>query len=229
MNKQTEALKMAQEVPLIERLRSVPENARLIVDSIDGMSSNVYPVGYLCHKAAEALEQIAQEPDLWARETGIKGTFDIAYPWNKEQYPSEYESFNIPLYACELPVQEPVAWTYENLGRMEKEGVDLANELADIHIAGDATGALNSRIVKSLRMLSMTVFHQAQKICELTVKNIHPSSSGLTAPSWQGLTDDEIEKVIQPMMNEFVASGRTTINFARAIEQALRTKNEQTN
>lgn len=62
MNTQTqEALKVAQEVSLIELLRSVPENARLIVDNADGMSSSSHPVGYLCHKAAEALAQPAQE------------------------------------------------------------------------------------------------------------------------------------------------------------------------
>ena len=52
MNKQIEA----QEVHLIELLKRIPENAKLIVDSGDGMSSSYHPVGYLCHKAAEALE-----------------------------------------------------------------------------------------------------------------------------------------------------------------------------
>jgi hypothetical protein len=59
MNKQIEA----QEVPLIELLKRIPENARLIVDSGDGMSSSYHPVGYLCHKAAQALaEAEKQEP-----------------------------------------------------------------------------------------------------------------------------------------------------------------------
>ena len=60
MNKQTEALNNAQEVPLMERLRKVPKDARLIIDDADGMSSSVYPVGFLCHQAAEALEQPAR-------------------------------------------------------------------------------------------------------------------------------------------------------------------------
>jgi hypothetical protein len=39
---------------------------------------------------------------------------------------------------------------------------------------------------------------------------------GLNRPTWQGLTDDEISKL-------FV--GHTAIDFARAIEQALKAKN----
>jgi hypothetical protein len=61
--------KQPQEVPLIELLKAVPKTARLIVDSADGISSTVYPVGHLCHEAAEALEiancdlkEPAQEP-----------------------------------------------------------------------------------------------------------------------------------------------------------------------
>jgi hypothetical protein len=53
----------ALEVPLIELLKAVPKTARLIIDSSDGISSTFYPVGHLCHKAAEALaEQPTQEP-----------------------------------------------------------------------------------------------------------------------------------------------------------------------
>ena len=57
----------AQEVPLIELLKAVPKTARLIVESEDGISSRAHPVGDLCHKAAEALEQPAQEPVAWMK------------------------------------------------------------------------------------------------------------------------------------------------------------------
>lgn len=59
MNEQTQE---SQQVPLIELLRNVPKNSRLIVDSADGMGSTFHPVGRLCHEAAEALAQPATEP-----------------------------------------------------------------------------------------------------------------------------------------------------------------------
>lgn len=70
MNKQIEA----QEVPLIELLKRIPENARLIVDNADGMSSSYYPVGYLCHKAAQALAE-AEEKEKHPQEI-IKDYWD---------------------------------------------------------------------------------------------------------------------------------------------------------
>jgi hypothetical protein len=66
-----EVLMKALEMSLIELLRSVPKNARLIVDNADGMSSRSHPVGYLCHKAAEALEQPTQEPVAWVKDNLI--------------------------------------------------------------------------------------------------------------------------------------------------------------
>ena len=52
----------AYEVPLHELLEGVPENARLVIDSEDGMSTHFIPVGHLCKRAAKALRQaLAQE------------------------------------------------------------------------------------------------------------------------------------------------------------------------
>ena len=53
---------MAYEVPLHELLEGVPENARLVIDSEDGMSTSFIPVGLYCKRAASALRQaLAQE------------------------------------------------------------------------------------------------------------------------------------------------------------------------
>ena len=52
----------AYEVPLHELLEGVPENARLVIDSEDGMSTRFIPVGHFCKRAAKALRQaLAQE------------------------------------------------------------------------------------------------------------------------------------------------------------------------
>ena len=53
---------VAYEVPLHELLEGVPESARLVIDSEDGMSTRFIPVGHLCKQAAIALRQaLAQE------------------------------------------------------------------------------------------------------------------------------------------------------------------------
>jgi hypothetical protein len=80
--------KQPQEVPLIELLKAVPKTARLIVDSADGISSTVYPVGHLCHEAAEALEiancdlkEPAQEPVATVK---VLDGYDIQVHWLNE-------------------------------------------------------------------------------------------------------------------------------------------------
>lgn len=55
MTSDRELMQMAREVPLIERLASVPKNSRLLVDDEDGNGTTHYPVGHLCHEAAKAL------------------------------------------------------------------------------------------------------------------------------------------------------------------------------
>ena len=73
MNTQTQK---AQQVPLIQLLRRVPENAKLIVDNADGMGSTFHPVGRLCHEAAEALAQLAQNSKGFINPEGYKYDYD---------------------------------------------------------------------------------------------------------------------------------------------------------
>ena len=54
---------MAYEVPLHELLEGVPENARLVIDSEDGMSTSFIPVGLYCKRAASALRQALAQPE----------------------------------------------------------------------------------------------------------------------------------------------------------------------
>ena len=53
----------ACEVPLHELLEGVPESARLVIDSEDGMSTSFIPVGLYCKRAAKALRQALAQPE----------------------------------------------------------------------------------------------------------------------------------------------------------------------
>ena len=54
---------MAFEVSLHELLEGVPEDARLVIDSEDGMSTRFIPVGHLCKRASIALRQALAQPE----------------------------------------------------------------------------------------------------------------------------------------------------------------------
>ena len=58
-----EVMQMAKEVPLVELLESVPQNARLFVDDEDGNGTTHYPVGHLCQEAAKALRDRLAQPN----------------------------------------------------------------------------------------------------------------------------------------------------------------------
>ena len=58
-----EAMKQAYEVPLVEQLESVPNNARLVIDDADGMGTRYIPVGRMCHDASKALRQAIAEAE----------------------------------------------------------------------------------------------------------------------------------------------------------------------
>ena len=75
----------AYEVPLHELLEGVPENARLVIDSEDGMSTRFIPVGHLCKQAAKALRQALAQPDevLAEREVCAKLCEDICLKYSK--------------------------------------------------------------------------------------------------------------------------------------------------
>jgi hypothetical protein len=58
-----EAMKQAYEVPLVEQLESVPNNAKLVIDDADGMGTRYIPVGRMCHDASKALRQAIAEAE----------------------------------------------------------------------------------------------------------------------------------------------------------------------
>ena len=84
--------------------------------------------------------------------------------------------------------QEPVAWNEE-----EFNAIAYAYRTCPAH---------------EIKMVS----DRYQELVNYVLSITHP------APSWQGLSDDEIEEII-------VGKNGTYFNFARAIEQALKEKN----
>jgi hypothetical protein len=58
----------AKQVPLVEQLESVPEDARLIYDHSQFHSESI-PVGVLCKEAAKELRSyLAKSPVAWSRK-----------------------------------------------------------------------------------------------------------------------------------------------------------------
>ena len=243
MNKQIEALKIEQEVLLTERLRKVPENARLIVDSADGMSSSVYPVGYLCHKAAEALAEAEKQDDIekqldYAHARGFKEGAENAYK------------------KMEHSTQEPVAWMEEYQSCKVNEDERLCHSDKVFRLVQLLASQLGECQSLCAKYAEETVKNGEQKLKEVTaIKEVlaeaekqepvawmsenamnvtrfkdiaqHWINNGgkaiplYTHPAtWQSLSDDEIEKIQ-------LANGGSykSVSFARAIEQALKEKN----
>jgi hypothetical protein len=58
-----EEAQQACEVPLVELLESVPKDARLCVDDSDGMGTSYFPIGRMCHEAAETLRTRLSAPE----------------------------------------------------------------------------------------------------------------------------------------------------------------------
>ena len=80
---------MAYEVPLHELLEGVPENARLVIDSEDGMSTSFIPVGLYCKRAASALRQaLAESNREWVGLTDeeIENLWEMAQAWNASKH-----------------------------------------------------------------------------------------------------------------------------------------------
>jgi hypothetical protein len=58
----------AKQVPLTERLLSVPLRARLSIDSDDGKCTSYWPIGLMCYEAAQALQALREEVEGLRRD-----------------------------------------------------------------------------------------------------------------------------------------------------------------
>ena len=85
-----EAMKQAYEVPLVEQLESVPNNARLVIDDADGMGTRYIPVGRMCHDASKALRQAIAEAEK--KHLGLTAEI-LLYAAQSSLSPNQYEHF----------------------------------------------------------------------------------------------------------------------------------------
>ena len=60
----------AAEVPLTERLRSVPSTARFQQDFADGIGTNYWGVGSMCHEAAAEISRLTAELEEARKDAG---------------------------------------------------------------------------------------------------------------------------------------------------------------
>ena len=49
----------ALEVPLVERLESIPKDARLVIE--DKLSSSYFAIGSMCHEASAMIHRLVEE------------------------------------------------------------------------------------------------------------------------------------------------------------------------
>lgn len=94
----------AKRTPLIELLERVPRNAVLVVEH-GQFSSSSYPVGRLCHEAADALRAALaeqQEPVAWMVYT-LDGK-SVCVADNPADFTDEHRA--LPLYTKPFPTDE---------------------------------------------------------------------------------------------------------------------------
>ena len=63
MTNDEKLMQQAYAVPLVEQLEAVPKNARLWIDDEDGIGTHHFPIGRMCHEAAEALRARLAQPE----------------------------------------------------------------------------------------------------------------------------------------------------------------------
>jgi hypothetical protein len=122
MTDTTPADEQCCEVPLIELLRRVPRDARFWERT--ETESTHYPVGRLCHEAADALEQARAALSQQAEPVALE-RWGVIWPRNhtgeptfaqfSDGYWTPWHIANEALQRAALPQQqaEPVAWLYD--------------------------------------------------------------------------------------------------------------------
>ena len=104
-----------------------------------------------------------------------------------------------PPQKLEQPAQEPVAWM--------KSALDNARDVCKY---------LDHDMIKEAKAHTEFFWNDLDKIRDFD--DTHPT------PSWQGLSDDEIDQTCLDLFDTSAMQG--DIDFARAIEKELRNKNE---
>ena len=182
----------------------------------------------------EALKMAIEFMGTLTIDVGIK-------TWNEKH---RKEAIRACKEALEQPAQELVAWT---------KSIDKALETLEFYVGSVDTSTLHPHvklnyedflsIVKSIKQFKNSIVNTNREIMYfgLSSKNEWIKISKDTfdfrvnnkrkmklythpAPSWVGLSDDEISKVISDEQIP-VRTGKTANRFARAIEQELKKRN----
>jgi len=111
-----ELMQQGYEVPLVEQLDAVPRDARLWIKDSDGMGSRHFPIGLMCHKAAEALRARLSAPEPEREKGDMPCIEDDGCPTEKAVLQRFWRKHR-------QPEPEPVAWmTYESEHRLRSGG-----------------------------------------------------------------------------------------------------------
>ena len=118
-----ELMQQGYEVPLVEQLDAVPRDARLWIENSDGMGSRHFPIGLMCHKAAEALRArlSAPEPEPVAIVSGYFSGQCVIMPIN----PSQIFNSGTAFYTAPLQQKEWQGLTDEEVYKLKIKGRDL--------------------------------------------------------------------------------------------------------
>ena len=139
--------------------------------------------------------------------------------------------------ALEQPAQEPVAWIYEwEDEKAAKLTFHPDSKAKVIPLYTHPAPAIVQEPLASLVFYddgSIEALSHDGTISRLMTKEQRKWHNPIplythSAPSWQGLSDDEIDKAWNEISKYGISSAGVdfTTRFARAIEQALRNKNE---
>ena len=102
------------QVPLVEQLESVPQDARLCIDDADGMGTHYFPIGNMCHEAAKAIRAKLSEPEPEMSLSQKLREAGYTKRDNRLECDECGEKFTrqmLPIHDCQ-PEPEPVAWMF---------------------------------------------------------------------------------------------------------------------
>jgi hypothetical protein len=195
-----ELMQQGYEVPLVEQLDAVPRDARLWIEDSDGMGSRHFPIGLMCHKAAEALRAklSAPEPEpvawvpvhpkngpLWSMTTDAPSPERLPnyslmslYPAPLSTPDSANRSADSAGAFCN---QEPVAW----LHRFIEHGISIGKKPVDLDKYPD-------------RWMPVYADPTPCQTCEALARTVMMDQTSHDTPpqrEWQGLTDEERESI----------------------------------
>ena len=214
----------AYEVPLHELLEGVPENARLVIDSEDGMSTRFIPVGHLCKQAAKALRQALAQPDevLAEREVCAKLCEDICLKYSKaddyaERVASQWCAEAIRARSEKRPVKSYCG------GKPNYCTPEQGNSSPNYPISESSTP-----FVDTVNTSQARVEYDRQGNIARLFGPIEPDGTLLYAAppkrEWVGLTDDEIYDYADKFLYQH-GSNFGIKSFGKAVEAKLKEKN----